>query len=177
MSQFEQWENVSFCQKLGKSARETFQMIKQAYSKEALGHSAVFKWHKRFAQGRDSLEDDEHTGRPWTIRTELKIQEVATLVHANRSQMVDEITAAAAGISHGACHKIPSDDLNMSCVTHHSVPCVLTQDHHDNRMSICGDLIDSADKDGMFLNQIITGDETLCFLYDPQLKGIIAKKE
>lgn len=64
MSQFEQWENVSFCQKLGKSARETFQMIKQAYSKEALGHSAVFKWHKRFAQGRDSLEDDEHTGRP-----------------------------------------------------------------------------------------------------------------
>jgi hypothetical protein len=50
MSQFEQRENV----KLGKSANETFQMIKQAYGKEALGRSAVFKWHKRFAQGRDS---------------------------------------------------------------------------------------------------------------------------
>jgi hypothetical protein len=37
-------------------------MIKQAYGKEALGHSVVFKWHKCFAQGRDSLEDDEHTG-------------------------------------------------------------------------------------------------------------------
>jgi hypothetical protein len=41
--------NVEFCQKLDKFASETFQMIKQAYSKEALGHSAVFKWHKHFA--------------------------------------------------------------------------------------------------------------------------------
>jgi hypothetical protein len=31
-----------------------------------LGRSAVFKWHKRFAQGRNSLEDDEHTGQNWT---------------------------------------------------------------------------------------------------------------
>jgi hypothetical protein len=37
------------------SVSETFQMIKQAYSEEALGCSAVFKWHKRFAQGRDSF--------------------------------------------------------------------------------------------------------------------------
>jgi hypothetical protein len=37
-------------------------------------------------------------------------------------------------------------------------------------MSVCGDLIDSADKDGTFLNRFITGDKTWCFLYDPQLK-------
>jgi hypothetical protein len=36
-------------------------------------------------------------------------------------------------------------------------------------MTICGDLISSADEDGMFHNWIITGDKTLCFLYDPQL--------
>jgi hypothetical protein len=43
MSLSEQWENVKFCQKLGKSASETFQMIKQACGKEALGRSALFK--------------------------------------------------------------------------------------------------------------------------------------
>jgi hypothetical protein len=117
-------------------------MIKQAYGEETLGRSAAFKWHKHIAQGRDSLEDDEHTSRPRTIRTELKIEEVATLVRANRSQTVDEI--AAARIIHGSCHKILSDDLNMSCVTQHSVPRVLTQDQHDGRMSICGDLISNA---------------------------------
>jgi hypothetical protein len=42
MLQFEQWENVKFCQKLGKCSSEMFQMIKQAYSKEALGRTAVF---------------------------------------------------------------------------------------------------------------------------------------
>jgi hypothetical protein len=83
-----------------------FQMIKQAYGKEALSHSAMFKWHKHFAQGRDSLKDDEHTGWPRMVGTELKIQESATLVHANCSQTVDEIAAAAAaGISHGTCTK------------------------------------------------------------------------
>jgi hypothetical protein len=78
------------------------------------------------------LEDVEHTGRPLTVRTELKIQEVATLVHANRFQTVDEI--AAAGISHGTCHKILSDDLNMSRVTMHSVQRVLRQDQRDEHL-------------------------------------------
>jgi hypothetical protein len=51
------------------------------------------------------LEDDEHTGQPKTVRTELKIQEVAMLMCANRSQIVDEITATA-GTSHCTCYKI-----------------------------------------------------------------------
>jgi hypothetical protein len=102
------------------------------------------------------LEDDEHTGRTRTVRTELKIQDVATLVRADLSQIlvVDEITAEAGGISHGTytCHRILCDDLNMPRVTQHSVPRVQTQDQRDDRMSICGDLIDSADKNGTFLN-------------------------
>jgi hypothetical protein len=129
MSQFEQWENVKFCQKLGRSASETFQMIRQVYGEEALDCSAVFKWHKRFAQGRNSSEDNyEHTSQPRTVRTELKIQEVAMLVHANRSQTVNEVTTAetALRISNGTCHKILSD-LNISCVTQLSVPHVLTK--------------------------------------------------
>jgi hypothetical protein len=81
-----------------------------------------------FVQGRDSLEDDEHTGQPRIVRTELKIQEDVTLVRANHSQTVDEIPAAE--ISHGTCHKFLSDDLNMSCVTQYSVPLILTQDQH-----------------------------------------------
>jgi hypothetical protein len=87
---------------------KSFQTIKQAYREEALGYSIMFKWHKYFSKGRDSLEDDEHTSRPRVVGTGLKIQELATLVRANSSQMVDEITeaAAAAGISHDTCHRI-----------------------------------------------------------------------
>jgi hypothetical protein len=80
-------------------------------------------------------------------------KKLTTLVHANHSQTVDKIAAAAAMISHGSCHKILFDDLNLSHITQHSVPHVLTQDQRDNRMSIFGDLINSSDKDGTFLNQ------------------------
>jgi hypothetical protein len=117
------------------------------------------------------LEDDEHTGQPRIVRTELKIQEVAMLVRTKHSQMADEIiAAAAAGIYHGTCHQILSDDLNMSFVTQHNVPSVLMQDQCDNHMRNCGDMIDSADKDGTFPNRIITG----CFLYDLYLKRLLA---
>jgi hypothetical protein len=71
MSQFEQRVNINFCPELGKSAIETFQMVKQTYGKQALESSVVFKWHKRFPQGRDGLEDDKHMGWPRTVRTEL----------------------------------------------------------------------------------------------------------
>jgi hypothetical protein len=59
MSQFEQRENVKFCQKLGKSASETFHMIKQAYG-EAMGRSGVFKWHKGFAYPRGAAKTTGH---------------------------------------------------------------------------------------------------------------------
>ena len=52
------------------------------------------------------------TSRPQTVRTERKIEEVAVLVRANRSQSVDNL-AAAVGVSHGMYNKIMTDDLNM----------------------------------------------------------------
>jgi len=50
-----------------------------------------------------------------------------------------------------------------------SVPRILIHDQREERIPICCDLIISADADETFLNRIITGDETWCFLYDPQL--------
>jgi hypothetical protein len=61
------------------------QMIKQGYGEEAFGCSAVFKWHKGFAQERESLEDYKHTSQPRTVRTELRIKEAARMVRANHS--------------------------------------------------------------------------------------------
>jgi hypothetical protein len=120
--------------------------------------SAEFKWHKQFAEVRENLEDNEHTGLPRTVRTESKIQGAATLAHASCSQEEEEVAAVtAAGISHGTCHKILSDNLNMPSVTQHIVSCIPKQDHHDDCMSSCSALIDSDDRGGMFLNQIIIG--------------------
>jgi hypothetical protein len=47
-------------------------MFRKEYGEEAFC-SAVFEWNK-FAEGRDNLEDDEHTGQPRKVKNELKIQ-------------------------------------------------------------------------------------------------------
>ena len=113
-----------------------------------------------FSQRRDSLEDDDVcTGLPQTVRTERKVEEVAMLVRANRSQSVVDL-AGVVGVNLGTCYKSLADILNMSPVTQHSVPLILTQDQRDDRMMICGDLISSADDDPTFLTRIKTGDGT-----------------
>ncbi|KMQ82458.1 hypothetical protein RF55_22900 [Lasius niger] len=38
-------------------------MLKQVYGEEALSRSRTFEWFKRFRDGRESVEDDPHTGR------------------------------------------------------------------------------------------------------------------
>ena len=89
--------------------------------------AVLCKCHKLLYSVVDILEDGVRTDRPRTIRTKPKIEEVATLVRANRSQSVDDL-AVAVGICHGTRHKILSDDLNMSPVSQHSVQRLLTQD-------------------------------------------------
>ena len=44
---------VKFCFKLGKSALETFELIKQTYGDDALSCARVFEWHKIFKEGRE----------------------------------------------------------------------------------------------------------------------------
>jgi hypothetical protein len=76
------------------------------------------------------------------VRTEIKVREVATLVHANRSQTVHEVAVAAAPkISHATCYIILPDDHHVSCYPTQSFmrPDIRPT---DNRMRTCGDLIE-----------------------------------
>jgi transposase len=66
----EQCINTKFCEKLGKSARETLQMLTEPYGTDTMKKSSVFEWHKRFKEGREDVKDDERTGRPKTHRTD-----------------------------------------------------------------------------------------------------------
>ena len=45
-------------------------MLVQVYEDNAMKKTAVYKWVKRFSEGRESVTDEERSGRPAT--TELK---------------------------------------------------------------------------------------------------------
>jgi hypothetical protein len=50
------------------------------------------------------------------------------------------------------------------------VPISLTPEQREDRVTSCQDIIATADADKIFLNKIITGDETWCFAHDPETK-------
>ena len=76
---FEQWCAIKFCVKLGETGIETFNQLKQAYGEHALLRSQVFKWYKAFSEGRESIKDEPHSGRPSTSKTDNNVEKVRAL--------------------------------------------------------------------------------------------------
>ena len=47
---------VKFHVKLGKTATETYNLLKEVYGHECLSRARVFEWFKRFQDGREDVE-------------------------------------------------------------------------------------------------------------------------
>ena len=56
--------------KINFSATKTVELIQKAYGDAALSRITIFEWPKRFREGRESVKDDESSGRPTTSRTD-----------------------------------------------------------------------------------------------------------
>ncbi|KAJ4444799.1 hypothetical protein ANN_06596 [Periplaneta americana] len=67
-------------------------------------------------------------------------------------------TATNEAIAQHVCNVVRDD---------RQVPKMLSAEQKETRMTLAGDMISMADEDGDFLNKIIAGDETWCYLYDP----------
>jgi hypothetical protein len=50
---------ITFCQKLGKTDTETYEMLQQAFGETALSWSKTFEWYSRFKNGHTSIDDDD----------------------------------------------------------------------------------------------------------------------
>ncbi|KAJ4451482.1 hypothetical protein ANN_02945 [Periplaneta americana] len=106
------------------------------------------------------------TFRPTTATNEAIAQRVHNVVRDDRRKTIKEI-AAEVGISVGSVHDVLHKHLNMHYVSQKLVPKMLSAEQKETRMTLAGDMISIADEDGDFLNKIIAGDETWCYLYDP----------
>ena len=60
---------IKFCFKLGKNATETNGMLQTAFGASCMNRASVFKWHKRFKGGRESVRDDGRSGRSKEVNT------------------------------------------------------------------------------------------------------------
>ena len=85
----------------------------QVYGDNAMKKTAVYKWLKRFSEGRESVTEEEKSGRPATSRTEVNIAEICQIVRENRRLTVRSI-AEQVNIDRETVRKILTEDLDMS---------------------------------------------------------------
>ena len=76
----EQRYAIKFCAKLGKSGSETLQLLRTAYGDAVLSSAQVLRWHKTFKDGRESVEDEQHAGRPSTSGNENSVASVKAVL-------------------------------------------------------------------------------------------------
>src|SRR5215469_15916158 len=101
----EQRVNIKFCVKLGKTATETLQLLRDAYGDEALSRARVFGWHRRFVLGRVSVKDDTRSGRPSSSRNEHNVVRIRDMIREDRTVTVCML-ADALHINKSTCHQI-----------------------------------------------------------------------
>ncbi|XP_025417115.1 protein GVQW3-like [Sipha flava] len=109
---FEQRCAIRFCLKLGHSATETFQKLKQAYGESFLSRAQVFRWFKVFSEGRELIEDEPRSGRPSTAKNDENDIRVRELVRFDRRLTV-RIIGEQLGLFHTTVHQILTIDLEM----------------------------------------------------------------
>ena len=165
----EQRACIKFCVRLDKTAVETLDMIRKAFGDLSLGRSTVFEWHARFKAGRESIEDDERSGRPATSKIHENVEKVRELVLEDRRRTIRQLCDMV-GISYGVCQEILTQDLNMRRVAAKFVPRLLTVDQKQRRLGVCLELHEMTDSDRTFLSRIITADESWIYAYDPETK-------
>jgi hypothetical protein len=59
---------IQFCEKLRKSGSETLQLLRAAYGYAVLSSAQLFRWHKVFKDGRESIEDEQHAGASFNFK-------------------------------------------------------------------------------------------------------------
>ncbi|KFM57786.1 hypothetical protein X975_14595, partial [Stegodyphus mimosarum] len=159
--------NIKFCFKLGKSATETHAMLKEVYGEQALSRSRTFKWYGCLQDGRESVEDDTHTGKPISVCMPETIEKVRKLVTADWRRTIGML-ASELNIDKEVVRQILTQDLGKRKVCSRFVPHCLSDDQKQVRMDTCGELIDNANP--AFLDSIVTGDESWCYQHNPETK-------
>jgi len=108
-------------------------MLVQVYRDNAMKKMAVYKWVKRFPEGRESVTDEERSGLPTTNRTEENIANVRQIVSENRRLTVRSI-AEQVNIDRETVRKILTEDLDMRNVCAKMVLKDLTEEQKQRRV-------------------------------------------
>jgi len=134
-----------------------------------MSHSRTFEWFGHFKNGRTLTANDDLSGRPSTATTPSKMEQVRAAGNQDRRRTIHNLCAEV-GIGYGSCQRILTEQLNMHRIAAKFVPRVLTQNQKEIRVAICQELKETLKNDPTLLLNVVTGDESIVYAYDPETK-------
>jgi len=165
----EQRASVKFCYLLGKTAGETVVMLETAYKEAALRKMQVYEWFSHFRNCELSLADQPLSGQPLTSRTDENIAIIRELILEDHRRTIDDLVDLS-GVSWSYCQRILSEELQIKRVATKFVPHVVMADQKQSRVDACRELKEHLEFDPDLFSKVITGDESWCYAYDPEMK-------
>ena len=117
----------------------------------------------------ESVEDEERLERPSTSKAKENVERVSEMIRSNRWMIIREISEDL-NISYGTIKNILTTDLNIRWVSAKFVPRVLMVKQKQQRLSISLELRDHATSDSSFSRNVIMGNETWVYGYDPETR-------
>lgn len=141
---------VRFCHYLGKSAQETIDIMKEAYMKDCLDESMIFRWLKVFSKGRESAKLISPPGSPVSAPNEVNVNTILALNQENR-QMIE--AASIMNISVGMVHLILINKLEL-------IRVMLMSDQMLSRINACNEWKAMRRRDSTFLKRVIMCEKT-----------------
>ena len=140
---------IKFCVKLNENVTETYEKLKRACGELALSRTQVFRGHKAFLDGLESVEDESHCGRPCMSKTDENVTKVRDLVRFDRHLTVRMISSVL-NLNRQTVHEILTFELGMQKICAKLVPKILTNEQKENQRNVCLDYLEHIENDKFF---------------------------
>lgn len=166
----EQRVSLKFLAKSGQSPIQCWRALRRVWGDDTMCKTQVCVWHKRFLSGENDVKDAPRTGRPHSKRTPDNVRMIRDMIQENGHLSLTDLQHKT-GLSRFVVLSILKKDLKLSCRASKFVPKDLNDDQKVTRKHVCQenlDLLCSKDDPEMFLQSIVTGDETWLSTSEPQ---------
>jgi hypothetical protein len=171
----EQRYAIKFCVMLGEGATEAYEKIQKAFGNDSVPRAQVFRWHKDFVNGRETLEDEPRSGRHASVRTSRNVDRVRDFtcqVQRLTIRMIDN----ELNNNESMIHQIVTQDLNVRKVCARMSPKNLNDDQNARRNEVSVEMLERLETGPGFPTAVITGDESWFFEYELKPKGGVRKR-
>ena len=112
------------CGLLGKSTSEIKSEFDTVYGENTLPYRTVVRWVSYFKEGRSSVKDEAHPGRPVSATSENDVATVQSIVQQDSQYMVEEIRDLS-GLSSSYVFTILKEKLKLQKICACWIPHLL----------------------------------------------------